>query len=416
MSIGNTKVVIVGAGPYGLSTAAYLQAAGIEPYLIGQPMVFWKDQMPKGMCLRSGIEASNIASPRDKWSLAAYEKVIRRKLTEPLPIEDFVAYGEWFQKQVVSFLDTRFVQCISRNGSGLQLTMDDGEQIHAKSVVLTLGIGKFAYRPDQFAGISKELAPHSSDLSDLSRFKGKRVAVIGKGQSALEYAALLHEQRADVEIITRSPEIGFLRPRWRSHLFRRLTPGPLRPLSYIIRPPTDLGDFRTCRMIAHPDKFRRQSPDVQEALLKSVKKPIGSHWLRKRLKDVRVRTTTTVTKVSVVGNGLEFRLSDGSVERFDNVVLATGYKVDISQYPLLEESLKAEMLTEDGYPVLTTGLETSIPGLYMAGVIAERTLGPTLRFVTGTSNAGPRIAASIVRHQFARSPLTSLESREHVAG
>ncbi|HYR44534.1 MAG TPA: hypothetical protein VER98_16005, partial [Terriglobia bacterium] len=53
--------------------------------------------------------------------------------------------------------------------------------------------------------------------------------------------------------------------------------------------------------------------------------------------------------------------------------------------------------TEDGYPVLTPSLETSVPDLYMAGVIAERTLGPTLRFVTGTSNAGPGLGAALAR-------------------
>ena len=65
------EVVIVGAGPYGLSAAAYLQRAGVEPYVIGQPMAFWKKNMPKRMLLRSGIEASNIAAPQ-RVSLTDY--------------------------------------------------------------------------------------------------------------------------------------------------------------------------------------------------------------------------------------------------------------------------------------------------------------------------------------------------------
>ena len=90
------------------------------------------------------------------------------------------------------------------------------------------------------------------NLADLSPFRRKRLAVIGKGQSALEYAALLHEQKADVQIVTRSGFIDYLPPRWRLRLFRNLTPGPLRPLSYMIRPPTDLGNIRTARLIADP--------------------------------------------------------------------------------------------------------------------------------------------------------------------
>src|SRR5687767_2520285 len=95
----NEQAVIIGAGPYGLSAAAYLQGAGIQPYVIGQPMGFWKNNMPKEMFLRSGIEASNIAAPQQKLSLEAYERVLGRKLTEPLPIADFLAYGRWCQQQ-----------------------------------------------------------------------------------------------------------------------------------------------------------------------------------------------------------------------------------------------------------------------------------------------------------------------------
>ena len=360
-------------------------------------MGFWKANMPAGMFLRSGIEASNIAAPQVRLSLIGYQKATGKKLKEPLPIEDFIAYGQWFQKQVAPNLDKRSVRTISRSERGFCLTFEDGDSIRCSSLVLALGIGQFAQRPKEFAGIPRELAPHSSDLSDLSGFKGKRVAVIGRGQSALEYAALLHEHDAEVQIITRSPNVDYLRPRWRSRLFRQLTPGPLRPLSYAIRPPTDLGDYRTARTIASPEKFRRQTPEVQEELLKSVQKPRGSHWLRSRLKDVAVRANGEIESVKVQGDGLTIIFSDGSEHRAHRVVLATGYRVDIAKCRLLDESIIQELQTEDGYPVLTPSLETSVPDLYMAGVIAERTLGPTLRFVTGTSNAGPGLGAALAR-------------------
>src|ERR1700738_1270463 len=144
------EVVVIGAGPYGLSAAAHLQAPGVEPYVIGQSMAFWKKNMPGGMLLRSKSEASNIAAPQKHLSIAGYEKVIGRKIADPVPIEDFIAYGEWFQKQVVPNLDTRQVQTLSHDGTVFDLTLDDGEQIHAKSVVLALGIGLFAQRPEQF--------------------------------------------------------------------------------------------------------------------------------------------------------------------------------------------------------------------------------------------------------------------------
>jgi FAD-dependent urate hydroxylase len=395
------EVVVIGAGPYGLSASAYLQNEGVEPYVIGQSMAFWKQNMPAGMLLRSKTEASNIAAPQKHLSIAAYEKVIGRKIADPLPIQDFIAYGDWFQKQVAPHLDTRQVRNLSHHQNIFELTMDDAEKMYAKSVVLALGIGPFLYRPEQFAGIPRELAPHSSELSDFSQFRGKRVAVIGKGQSALEYAALLHENHADVEILTRAPALIFRPFAWRKHIFRKLTSGPLLPLSYRIIPPTDLGDVWTARKMANPDLFRRQSPEVQQALLNACARPIGAYWLQPRLERVRVRTSVSVTGVAIAGTGLKLELSDATSERVDFVVLATGYKIDVAKYSILASSLQPRVhKTPEGYPVLDTSLQTSVDGLYMAGVIAEKTLGPTLRFVTGTSNAGPRLAAAVTRMQF----------------
>jgi thioredoxin reductase len=392
------EVVVIGAGPYGLSAAAYLKHAGVDAYVIGKPMAFWKQSMPGRMLLRSRIEASNIASPEEQLSLAAYQKSIKRKLPEPLPIEDFIAYGDWFQKQVVPDLDQRHVRSVGYDGSLFDVTFDDGEKIHARDLVLAVGIGLFSQRPDQFADVPRELAPHSSELNNLCECSGKRVAVIGNGQSALEYAALLRENGAEVEIIARASEIKFRPFAWRKHLFRRLTGGPLKGLSHRVLPPTDLGDIKTARKMADPNIFRRQSAEIQEKLLKDCTKPVGAYWLPSRLEGVRVRTGVTVSRAEESGSGLELNLSDGNVERFDLVVLATGYKVATSKYNLLDEALRKSIeQTPDGYPVLSMSLETSLPGLYMAGVIAEKALGPTLRFVTGTSNAGPRLASAITR-------------------
>lgn len=353
------------------------------------------------MLLRSKSEASNIAAPQKHLSIAGYEKAIGRKIADPVPIEDFIAYGEWFQKQVAPNLDTRHVQNVSHDGSVFELTMDDGEKMYAKSVVLALGIGLFFHRPEQFTGIPRELAPHSSDLSDFSQFRGKRVAVIGKGQSALEYAALLHENHAEVEILTRAPALIFRPFAWRKHIFRKLTSGPLLGLSYRIIPPTDLGDVRTARKMANPDLFRKQAPEAQQALLNACARPIGAYWLQPRLEGVRVRTSVRVTGAAIAGAGLNLELSDGTTNHVDFAVLATGYKIDVSKYRILDSSLRERVQkTSEGYPVLDMSLQTSVNGLYMVGVIAEKTLGPTLRFVTGTSNAGPRLAAAVTGRRF----------------
>jgi thioredoxin reductase len=157
-----------------------------------------------------------------------------------------------------------------------------------------------------------------------------------------------------------------------------------------------LGDIRTARKIAHPSLFRRESAEVQESLLNSCRRPAGAYWLPGRLEGVPVRTALKVSSVERAGDKLKLALSDGTTEQADLVVLANGYNIDLSKYQILDDSLQQKILkTSDGYPVLATSLQSSIEGLYMAGVVAERTLGPTLRFVTGTSNAGPQLAAAL---------------------
>ena len=394
----NKEVVVIGAGPYGLSTAAHLVNSGVEPYVFGEALSFWKENMPAKMLLRSRTEASNIDAPQKHLSLKAFQKVIKRKIPEPVPVEDFIAYGEWLQKQVAPKLDTRKVTRVSRNGSGFVVSTNDGESLHATSVVMALGIGPFSQRPEQFAGISREIAPHTCDLKDLSQFGGKRVAVVGKGQSALEYAALLHENGAEVQVITRAPALIFRPYAWKKHLFRTLTSGPLLPFSYKVIPPTDLGDVYNARKMADPEKFRRQTPEEQEKLIKACTRPIGAYWLEPRLKGVTIKTRMSVTAAQQTNGKLKLTFSDGNSDQVDAVVLATGYKIDMSKYPTLDAGLLKDVQQDaESYPVLTTGLQTTVPGLYMAGVIAEKTLGPTLRFVTGTSNAGPRVAAAITK-------------------
>lgn len=397
------EAVIIGAGPYGLSTAAHLKTLGVEPYVFGKPMSFWQDNMPAKMLLRSKPEASNIDAPQKSLRIESFGKTDKRKILDPLPIEDFIDYGKWFQKQVIPNLDTRFVKNVAKTNGSFEVTIQDGEKLQAKNVILALGIGFFLYKPQEFAGLPAHLAPHSSEISDLAQFRGKRVAVLGKGQSALEYAAILHEHGADAVIVTRAPKLAYRPYAWRKNLFRTLTSGPLLPFSYMVFPPTDLGTIKTARKMAHPEKFRREPPEVQAQLLKDCARPVGAYWLEPRLASVELKPNATVTKAEAVGERVKLTMADNSTDTVDCVILSTGYRIDISRYPVLDPALLQNIQrSADGYPILDTGLQTSVPGLYMTGVVGERTLGPTLRFVTGTNNASPRLAASVAAKRSAR--------------
>src|SRR3954469_19312346 len=114
MSEQLTDVVVLGAGPYGLSTVAHLRAAGVETRVFGEPMVFWQEQMPVGMQLRSAWEASHIADPHAALTLDAYQAATGARFRAPVPLADFVQYGRWFQEQVVPDLDRRRVTRLAR--------------------------------------------------------------------------------------------------------------------------------------------------------------------------------------------------------------------------------------------------------------------------------------------------------------
>ena len=114
------NVTIIGAGPYGLSSAAYLRAAGIETRIFGEPMSFWENQMPAGMCLRSNWGASHIADPKQELTLDAYCHQNGNHISKPIPLNRFVGYGQWYQRQAVPDLDRRLIRGIEAGPAGIQ--------------------------------------------------------------------------------------------------------------------------------------------------------------------------------------------------------------------------------------------------------------------------------------------------------
>jgi len=67
-------VVVMGAGPYGLSTAAHLSGRGLKVAIFGKPLELWREHMPKGMLLRSYWLATNLSDPEKKYGLEQYFK------------------------------------------------------------------------------------------------------------------------------------------------------------------------------------------------------------------------------------------------------------------------------------------------------------------------------------------------------
>src|SRR6266568_253046 len=354
MRDGNSscQVAIIGAGPYGLAAAAHLRAQRLEIRVLGEPMEFWKQHMPRGMLLRSSAAASSLGDPDGQLRLDSYRALHRLPKAKPVPIEDFVRYGLWFQ---------------------------------ARRVVVATGLGPFAQRPAQFDGLPASLVSHTFDHSDLSRFAGQRVVVLGAGQSALESAALLHEAGAETEVVARASRINALPGSTDQAAFVRAA---RRLLSPIARPPLDImGPRFVSWLIAWPRMFRRSPRALQDFLTARAVRPAGASWLFPRLASVRITTGCTIAGATPTGSQLRVRLGDGSERVVDHLLLATGYRVDIGRYPFLSSTLRQAVRTRDGYPDLDVGFESSVPGLHFTGAPAANTFGPLCRFVVGTRYA-----------------------------
>jgi hypothetical protein len=388
-ALPHCDVAIIGAGPYGLSAGVHLKAKGVAACVFGEPMEFWAHKMPEGMLLRSPRVASSLSDPDGVFTLEAYEAASKKEPCAPLPLDTFVEYGRWFRHQLGSDLDQRTVRRVERDQPGFRLTLQDGEQIRATYVVIAAGIGPFRKKPAVFQNLSPQQAVHCYEGRDVRRFAGKRVAVIGAGQSALESAALLHEANAQVEVIVRESHLRWIGMHsWLHHM------GPISSLLYS---PHDVGPVGISRLVAYPKIVSRIPLKLRDRIRTRAVRPAGSRWLPERLAAVKITTGRSVSQATASGDEVALKLDDGSERRVDHILLGTGYQVDISRYDFLPPDLATAIEQFDGYPRLGSGFRCSVPGLYFIGATAARSFGPLLYFVAGTEFASRELVSHLSR-------------------
>jgi FAD-dependent urate hydroxylase len=393
------EVAVIGAGPYGLAAVTHLRRAGVDAKVFGRAMSFWRT-MPKGMVLRSNWAASNIAEPDGEFSLSAFERSVGISIAEPIPVDRFIEYGLWVQGRAAPDLDSRTVRAVDRTHEHFRLTLEDGEAISANRLVVACGIGSFAWRPAQFAGLASDLVSHTSEHGDPRSFAGRRVAVVGGGQSALEWAALLREVGAEVEVFARSSRLAWIRG-----MKKRL--GPIGPVVYA---PTDVGPLWYSRLVAAPDTFRRLPRRAQDRIARRCIRPAGAGWLVPRLRDVSIHLGATVSRAKPNGGKLVLDLSDGTQRHVDHLLLGTGYRVDFRHYSFLAPAILDNVRAVNGYPVLGGGLESSVPGLHFLGAAGAWSFGPIMRFVSGSWYSARSLAQHVVQSRHA-APIESQPAR-----
>jgi thioredoxin reductase len=393
MSQNKVDVVIIGAGPYGLSLASHLTQRGIERRIFGFPMRAWRE-MPPRMYLKSFGFATSIPTPQRHYTLPEYCRARGLEHFEPIKYATFAEYGEWLQQQLVPDLEQVHVTGLARLDQRFEVSLDTGERLRTRRVVVAVGLGHFTTIPDVLSSLPPQLLTHTAHTAEYlktTRHAGQDVTVIGAGQSALEAAALLHEDGAQVRLLVRR-DVG-----WSS----RFTERSLR--DRLLNPNTVVGPGRKNWILQHLPMLPHYLPtDRRVRFTRTYLGPYGAWWLRDRVegKFPKLEHTSIVAATAKsCGVLLRVRAANGDEREIEteHVIAGTGYEADVDRLPFLTGKLAAEICRVERAPALSRHFESSVPGLYFVGLAAAFSFGPLFRFVAGAQYATPTVARHLAR-------------------
>ncbi|MBD0253076.1 MAG: NAD(P)/FAD-dependent oxidoreductase [Rubrobacter sp.] len=361
----HVPLLVIGAGPYGLATAACAKRAGIEQHVVGKPMAFWRDNMPAGMFLRSGPDWHLDAAGVNTFMVYLEERGIDPSDVDPIPVALFLDYVDWFEEKAGIEVQPELVRDLSRPNGRFEATLESGRSITADAVVAAPGISHFTVVPEWVEqSLSPERWTHTCNLVRFDQLKGKRVLIVGGRQSAFEWAALLADGDAEeVHVVYRHDTPEFTASDW--HFV------------------DDLMDLTA----TVPGWFRHLPAEEQEAVTKrfwAEGRLRLEPWLTPRLDKPSVHRwpRASITACRELPDRIEVDLSNGTHLAVDHIVLATGYKPDMRKVPYLAGVVDGMELT-DGFPVLDEHFQSSVPGLFVTGFPATRDFGPFFGFVRG---------------------------------
>jgi thioredoxin reductase len=382
----STNVAIIGAGPYGLSIAAHLRERGIDFRIFGSPLRAWRSQMPKDMFLKSEGFASNLYDPQGQFTLERFcadNNLPYAPHDSPVPLDTFTAYGVAFQKHLVAGLEEKLVTALKRVPEGFHLTLDNGETLTARRVVVAAGLSDFRQIPTELAALPPEVFSHSAEHHDLSGFKGRDVSVIGGGSSALDVVASLRACGAHARLVARRPALKWNMP-VKEHSWRRWYPA------------SGLGDGWRNAFFEHaPMVFRFLPQETRMGIVRRWLGPAGGWPARRAVEQGPVLLGQTLRGAEYRDGRVQLRLSgrDGmeTIVATDHVIAATGYKVDLRRLGFLDKGMQTDLRTAEHTPILSPNFESSVPDLYFVGLAAANTFGPVMRFLLGARYTARRL-------------------------
>ena len=91
-----TDILIIGAGPFGLSLGAFTEHHHLDYLIVGRTMSFWKENMPEEMWLRSGSNWH--LDPMGEYTFKQYLEANHKgyEESEAIHLRTYLDYTEWF--------------------------------------------------------------------------------------------------------------------------------------------------------------------------------------------------------------------------------------------------------------------------------------------------------------------------------
>ena len=382
METKRTSLLIIGAGPYGIATAAYAKYLGVPVTVMGKTLDFWKTNMPRGMFLRSGPDWHLDA--RDVATFQAYLKMCGLTPTQvkPVPLDTFLDYAGWFMGQYDLTPHPALVTHLARSNGAFTATLDDRSQIHADKVVLSLGFAWFKHYPSELVKtLPVGSYTHTCDMIDFEFLRDKRVLIVGGRQSAFEWAALIREKGAEHIYVThRHATPQFTEPDW----------SWVQPM--VRRTLEDHGWWR--RLIDEErEKIRKDFWAVGRLTLEA--------WLGPRVDqpNIHIHEKTMIAAAETLADGTyDVSLDDDTTVNVHHVILATGYVPNMENVAFLDRTtVLRELQTLNGSPRLDTEFQTNIPNLYVTGLAAVQDFGPFFGFTVGCPVAAKIIGEAVAK-------------------
>jgi flavin-dependent dehydrogenase len=350
MNAGPNTVVVVGAGPAGIASALALRDAGLRPLLIerGERVAdSWRERRYDRLTLNTSGKLSHLP-----------DRSYPEGTPEFPPRDAFVEHLERgaLEEGIDLLLDTT-VDSIDRNDDGWLLWTSAGK-IHTRQLIIATGHQNVPIKPE-WTSSSKFRGEmlHSADYKNPDPYRGKRVLVVGSGNSGMEIAHDLADGGAsEVKLSVRTPPNVIPRKGTADEVFA----------SVLYKLPKRVGDAvtRFGRKMELGDLSEYGLPVPEEGLFSRLDRigqvpAILSEEVVESIKERRFEVVAAVDSLDATG----VILADGDHIDADAVICATGYRCGLE--PLVG---RFALLDDLGVPK-TVGGGAAAPGLRFVGYV-----------------------------------------------